>query len=107
MRIFIISDLIDPQYCLLIEDKRKEKFVQVLILWIVKLRIIANFKIWINLIKILNLFFPKFAVKSKGIYISMFNKNFDLLAKNSIRVYGIFYLKDYRVFSMHFVEFAS
>lgn len=69
MRIFIISDLIDPQYCLLIEDKRKEKFVQVLILWIVKLRIIANFKIWINLIKILNLFFPKFAVKSKGIYI--------------------------------------
>lgn len=71
MRIFIISDLIDPQYCLLIEDKRKEKFVQVLILWIVKLRIIAKFKIYfkINLIKILNLFFPKFAVKSKGIYI--------------------------------------
>lgn len=41
------------------------------------------------------------------IYISMFNENFDLLAKNGIRVYGIFYLKDYRVFSMHFVEFAS
>lgn len=37
----------------------------------------------------------------------MFNENFDLLAKNGIRVYGIFYLKDYRVFSMHFVEFAS
>lgn len=43
MRIFIIFDLIDPPiFSLLIEDKRKEKFVEVLILWIVKLRIISK-----------------------------------------------------------------